>query len=118
MTALIVDPQHYQRHLERQRAYYKAHSEERREYQKQYNRDHPEVCKNCKHKRRVTEKQGDLTSEDFKAVVSRPCTYCGSTVDIQLDHIVPLSKGGKHTRANVQPLCQRCNLKKYNKAGY
>ncbi len=27
----------------------------------------------------------------------------------ELDHIVPLSKGGGHTRANTQCLCRRCN---------
>lgn len=27
----------------------------------------------------------------------------------ELDHIIPLSKGGGHTRANTQCLCRRCN---------
>ncbi len=27
----------------------------------------------------------------------------------ELDHVVPLSKGGPHTRANTQCLCRRCN---------
>ena len=30
-----------------------------------------------------------------------------------LDHIVPLSKGGEHTRRNTQLLCRECNSKKY-----
>jgi len=30
----------------------------------------------------------------------------------ELDHIVPLSKGGSHTRTNVQLLCRECNLSK------
>lgn len=32
-----------------------------------------------------------------------------------LDHIVPLSKGGDHTRANVQCACLRCNTAKGNR---
>lgn len=32
-----------------------------------------------------------------------------------LDHIVPLSRGGTHTKANVQLLCFRCNARKSNK---
>ena len=31
-----------------------------------------------------------------------------------LDHIVPLSKGGAHTRKNTQCLCKQCNMEKYN----
>jgi hypothetical protein len=30
----------------------------------------------------------------------------------ELDHIIPLSKGGTHTWANVQTLCRRCNSAK------
>lgn len=32
-----------------------------------------------------------------------------------LDHIVPVSRGGLHVKANVQLLCRACNLKKGNK---
>ena len=31
-----------------------------------------------------------------------------------LDHIVPLSKGGEHTKQNTQCLCRECNLTKHN----
>lgn len=34
----------------------------------------------------------------------------------ELDHVVPLSKGGPHTRANTQCLCRRCNGLKSNTA--
>lgn len=34
----------------------------------------------------------------------------------ELDHIVPLSKGGGHTRANTQCLCRRCNQAKSDTA--
>lgn len=33
-----------------------------------------------------------------------------------LDHIVPLSKGGDHSRANTQLACLGCNVKKGNRA--
>ncbi len=43
------------------------------------------------------------------------CAYCGRRVsphDLTMDHIVPLSRGGKTTRNNVAPACKECNNRK------
>jgi 5-methylcytosine-specific restriction endonuclease McrA len=40
------------------------------------------------------------------------CQYCGSTRHLTLDHIIPLSKGGKHSWDNVVAACERCNQTK------
>jgi HNH endonuclease len=40
------------------------------------------------------------------------CTQCGSTIYLEFDHIIPHTKGGANTVANVQLLCRSCNLKK------
>lgn len=45
------------------------------------------------------------------------CVYCGSTENLQIDHIIPFSKGGATTIENLQLLCQKCNLEKSNKIG-
>ena len=45
----------------------------------------------------------------------RRCAYCGATEKLQIDHRIPLSKGGKHDEDNLQVLCKTCNLKKGNK---
>jgi 5-methylcytosine-specific restriction endonuclease McrA len=37
------------------------------------------------------------------------CLRCGSSGDLTVDHIVPLSLGGANTIENVQPLCSACN---------
>lgn len=45
------------------------------------------------------------------------CQECGATKDLQLDHIIPFSKGGATTVENLQLLCGKCNRAKSNKIG-
>ena len=41
------------------------------------------------------------------------CRKCGSTgKDLEIDHIFPISKGGKSEFDNLQTLCHRCNVQK------
>ena len=42
---------------------------------------------------------------------------CGSNLNLEFDHIVPYSKGGRSTYRNLQLLCDSCNLKKGNTIG-
>lgn len=46
--------------------------------------------------------------------VATPRKNSGKLIDAapQLDHIVPVSKGGSHTALNVQCACRKCNLLK------
>ena len=37
------------------------------------------------------------------------CTKCGSSIDIQFDHVIPFSFGGATTPENLQILCGKCN---------
>ena len=43
------------------------------------------------------------------------CRDCYSAVNLQIDHIVPLSKGGSSEESNLQTLCRRCNRRKWKK---
>lgn len=43
------------------------------------------------------------------------CYYCEMPVkpaDLTMDHIVPISRGGKTTKGNVVPACKECNNQK------
>ncbi|HEB49348.1 MAG TPA: HNH endonuclease [Desulfobulbus sp.] len=46
---------------------------------------------------------------------SGTCYYCGRKVGIKaltMDHIIPLSRGGRSTRDNLVPCCKACNTRK------
>ncbi|MFH0844745.1 MAG: HNH endonuclease [Pseudomonadota bacterium] len=43
------------------------------------------------------------------------CYYCNRLVggkNLTMDHIVPLSRGGKSRKGNIVPACKECNNKK------
>lgn len=43
------------------------------------------------------------------------CHYCGKQVSpksLTMDHIVPISRGGKSTKGNVVTACRKCNALK------
>lgn len=57
--------------------------------------------------------RGLLIRQDYK------CAACTSELQKKhLDHIMPLSRGGKHILTNVQWLCPKCNMTKHNKVGW
>ncbi len=67
--------------------------------------------------RRERNKARDLrNSQWWKRQCARgKCHYCGSDVSpgaLTMDHIVPVSRGGKTTKGNVVPCCKDCNNKK------
>ena len=45
------------------------------------------------------------------------CYYCRAEVDritATMDHIVPISQGGRSTKSNIVVSCKSCNTKKRN----
>lgn len=62
--------------------------------------------------------QSRYISETTKKVVfardGGKCLCCGSTTNLEFDHIMPYSCGGKGDALNIQLLCQRCNRSKSN----
>lgn len=41
------------------------------------------------------------------------CAYCGNTNSLQVEHVVPVSRGGTHAIGNIIPACSRCNQNKH-----
>lgn len=54
-----------------------------------------------------------LKRDNFK------CKICGASMEdgvrLHVDHIIPVSRGGKTINSNLQTLCELCNLGKSNK---
>lgn len=100
------------------------------EYGKQYRQTEQGkiVAKRARNKRRAL--KAGVMHESFnpKEILERDgyiCQLCGektvpdcknqyNPLYPNLDHIVPISKGGAHTRLNTQCLCRQCNYRKHN----
>jgi len=78
-------------------------------------------------KRRALKRAASVNLKGIKAFVdgvkaksSALCYYCGAVIptkgrSLHFDHIVPISKGGQHSVANLCVSCAPCNLSKHNK---
>ncbi|HZU71708.1 MAG TPA: HNH endonuclease signature motif containing protein [Acidimicrobiales bacterium] len=56
-----------------------------------------------------------IPREVRRAVFARDggcCVECGSTFDLQYDHLLPVALGGATTEENLQILCAECNRSK------
>jgi 5-methylcytosine-specific restriction endonuclease McrA len=52
-----------------------------------------------------------------KRIAAGRCYYCGKSVPpdkLTMDHVVPLSRGGKSARNNLVAACKECNNRKKN----
>ena len=69
------------------------------------------------HVKRERERARALKATDWwkGRVAKGVCHYCGRNVGpgaLTLDHVVPVSRGGRSTRGNCVPCCRDCNAKK------
>jgi len=55
--------------------------------------------------------------KEWVAAQPKQCEYCGTDCaeDYQVDHIVPIAKGGEHQTHNLAIACPSCNLSKGGK---
>lgn len=79
------------------------------------------LSQNIKFKKSIAGQRALMTSSLRKYILKRDnytCQICGNSIHrepnllMEIDHIVPLAKGGMTTEDNLQVLCWRCNRKK------
>lgn len=57
----------------------------------------------------------EVTEKDWRRLCARfreCCAYCGEQTILTRDHVIPLSRGGRHSIGNLLPACRRCNTSK------
>lgn len=118
-----------QRIIAQTRAYAKSHPEVRSKIARNYKKRHPEKFRaalKAHHSRRKAAMRGAAVGDrDVSKVISGwrmnaffICSYCQNvfpTSELQVDHIVAVSKGGEHSCENVAESCAMCNIRKKGK---
>lgn len=69
------------------------------------------------HVKREREKARELRKTQWwkERIAEGVCHYCGKKTnpdELTLDHVIPVSRGGKSTRGNCVPCCKACNSSK------
>jgi 5-methylcytosine-specific restriction endonuclease McrA len=113
-----------ERDVESHRSYYLRNGDEVRAKSKAYRLEHPEEYKeyNLQYRHALRAGGGRMSKGYSKRLMIEQngmCNACKCDLSIsghELDHIVPISKGGPHCDANVQLLCPPCNRRKSAKS--
>lgn len=80
--------------------------------------ENPEKFRSLKQKRRAKIRENGtfvISSKEIKRLYESSCFYCGSDNQIEIDHVIPISKGGRHSIGNLVSACKKCNRSKTNK---
>lgn len=97
------------------------HREKAKEAARQWRIDHPEAARLHRANRRariaLARTQKYIKVINLHNWVSKLCGVCNEYIDgdYQLDHIVPLSRGGEHCESNLQLAHPYCNRHKFTK---
>lgn len=124
---------YYQANGDRLRAasqqYYAANREDRRQYRRDYylaNRELIIAAQQIHTRRRLALKKSapgeGLTLEHWEIILELSdgkCSYCRKILTketrIEIEHVIPLSRGGWDDPSNIVPACRTCNSSKHDK---
>lgn len=102
------------------RARYWTERGRRLAYAVEYHRKNPHVSKAARAKRKAAirgDSAGLFGPKDWSRLLVRyryKCAYCGiGHASLQVEHVIPLSRGGLHRIGNIVPACAACNYSKH-----
>lgn len=95
-----------------------ANKDRMAELKREWRKRNPHKDHEYNHQRRVR-KLGRISNMDAKSVLDASngiCYWCGKKAEkIELDHYVPISKGGSNSVDNLVVSCKKCNRSKHDK---
>jgi hypothetical protein len=97
------------------RAWNKANKDKVHEMNQRSYAKNPELFIANAHKRYAKLKgveQKLVTRKDYQRMQRMNCVYCESNDRIEIDHIQPIEKNGRHSIGNLAPACLPCNRSK------
>jgi len=105
---------------ESKRKYREKNKERAAELQRKWCEENPEKSAERGRRRRARKANanGTHTAEHIKArfdYYGNKCIYCGSEENLEVEHRIPLSRGGSDWPANLAPACRPCNRSKSTK---
>src|ERR1035437_2790500 len=121
-TATVRHDQWRKHNLERarqqQRKSYARYREENLVEKQIYARRHPDRIRANNARQRASRKGAPLSdpalAQEYIAILDGdPCAYCGSHDEIQIDHVIPIVRGGSHDWDNLTAACRSCNQSKH-----
>jgi 5-methylcytosine-specific restriction endonuclease McrA len=80
-----------------------------------WHRTNPMAMQRLKALRRTAENAGTITEADWLSLLDRHrhrCAYCGGAGPLSVEHVIPVTRGGRHTLGNIVPVCKPCNSSK------
>lgn len=106
------------RRLVEKRAYYEEHRDallpKARQRAKTWHKANPDKVRAKRHNRRAAE--GKHSAEDIQRILrdqKSRCPVCGAKLRAyNVDHIIPIARGGTNWPHNLQLLCPPCNNRK------
>lgn len=114
----------WQRHrasrLERKRAYYQRTRAEHIARQRIWQAANPEKVR-LHTQRKAHRRRGAMPDAEaiayMRVLAHDPCSYCGHLAErMEIDHIVPISRGGDGSASNLTAACRDCNNRKSAKS--
>lgn len=113
---------HYESIRKCERDYRAAHKAQQAEAVRRWQRENPQKVKIIAHRYRARKKSasGSHTVEDITRLYEAQrglCKYCGKDISsgYQVDHVMPLSRGGSNWPDNLALACKSCNSSKKDK---
>jgi len=96
-------------------AYGKANRDKGNASNSAWKKAHPERHANSEQVRRARKAGNgvfEVSAKEALRIRNSPCVHCGAPGPSDMDHVISIARGGRHSIGNLQALCKGCNSRK------